>query len=92
MKIIEGFRLREVMGQPTVIGEGIGQINFNKLITLNRTAAYLWQSVEGKEFTVEQLAGLLTERYGIDEATARKDADAITGEWIKSGIVENDEE
>ena len=92
MRIIEGFRLRRVMGQATVIGEGIGQVNFNKLITLNATAAYLWQSVEGKEFTVEQLAGLLTERYGIDAVTARKDAATITGEWIKSGIVESREE
>ncbi|WP_281962357.1 PqqD family protein [Bacteroides nordii] len=90
MKIIEGFRLRQVMRQPTVIGEGIGQVNFNKLITLNATAAYLWQAVEGKEFTVEQLAELLTERYGIDMTTAQKDAIAIAKEWIGSGIVQGD--
>lgn len=92
MKIIEGFRLRQVMGQATVIGEGVGQINFNKLITLNSTAAYLWQSVEGKEFSTEQLAGLLTERYGIDMTTAQKDATAIAKEWIGSGIVQGGEE
>lgn len=92
MKIIEGFRLREVMGQSAVIGEGIGQVNFNKLITLNPTAAYLWESVEGKEFSIEELAGLLIERYGIDAATARKDAGAIARKWVKSGVVEEREE
>jgi hypothetical protein len=43
MKIIDGFRLRDVMGQATVIGEGVGQVNFNKLVTLNDSAAYLWK-------------------------------------------------
>ena len=48
MKLIEGFRLRDVLGQATVIGEGTAQVNFNKLITLNSTAAFLWRQVEGK--------------------------------------------
>ena len=43
MKIIEGFRLRDVMGQATVIGEGVDQVNFSKLITLNSSAAFLWK-------------------------------------------------
>lgn len=88
MKTIEGFRLREVMGQATVIGEGIGQVNFNKLITLNATAAYLWQSVEGKEFAVDDLMQLLIRRYGIDPTVAQADAAAIAREWINNGIVQ----
>ena len=43
MKIVEGFVLRDVMGQSTVIGEGVNQVNFNKLIILNETAAFLWK-------------------------------------------------
>ena len=39
MKLVEGFRLRDVMGQATVIGEGVEQVNFNKLVTLNESAA-----------------------------------------------------
>lgn len=92
MKIIEGFRLRHVMGQAAVIGEGTGQVNFNKLITLNATAAYLWESVTGKEFSTELLATLLVERYGINVAIARKDAISIVRKWIKVGIVEAREE
>lgn len=88
MKRVEGFRLRMVMGQPTVIGEGIGQINFNKLITFNTTAAYLWESVEGKVFSVDDLAGLLTDRFGIDRAIAQGDATTIARQWIRYGIVQ----
>ena len=88
MRIIEGFRLRNVMGQATIVGEGVGQIDFNKLITLNESAAYLWQSVEGKDFDIATLATLLVEKYGIDPETASKDAEAIAKKWIEVGVIE----
>lgn len=87
MKIVDGFRLRDVMGQATVIGEGVNQVNFNKLITLNASAAFLWRQVEGKEFDVETLKDLLVSEYGIDEQLAEKDADAIAKKWVEAGIV-----
>lgn len=87
MRIIEGFILRNVMGQATIVGEGVGQIDFNKLITLNDSAAYLWQSVEGKEFDVQTLANLLVDKYGIDQDTALTDAKAIADKWIEIGVV-----
>ena len=88
MKIIDGFRLREVIGQSIVIGEGVNQVDFNKLITLNESAAYLWKAVEGKEFEVETLASLLVEKYGIDEGLAMKDAVALATQWKETGLVE----
>jgi hypothetical protein len=75
------------MGQATIVGEGVGQIDFNKLITLNDSAAYLWQSVEGKEFDVQTLANLLVYKYGIDQDTALTDAKAIANKWIEIGVV-----
>ena len=64
--------MRDVMGQATVIGEGVNQINFNKLITLNSSAAFLWRQVEGKDFDESMLADLLVEEYGIDRELAEK--------------------
>lgn len=87
MRIIEGFILRNVMGQATIVGEGVEQIDFNKLITLNDSAAYLWQSVEGKEFDMQTLANLLVDKYGIDQDTALTDAKAIANKWIEIGVV-----
>jgi len=87
MKIVDGFRLRDVMGQATVIGEGVNQVNFNKLITLNASAAFLWRQVEGKEFDVETLKDLLISEYGIDVQLAEKDAEAIAKKWVEAGIV-----
>ncbi len=75
------------MGQATVIGEGVEQVNFNKIITLNSSAAYLWRAVEGEEFDVAKIADLLIEEYNIDRQTAEKDAKTITDQWIEVGIV-----
>lgn len=88
MKIIDGFRLRDVMGQATIIGEGTAQVNFNKLITLNSTAAFLWRKVEGREFDAMVLADLLENEYGIDRELAEKDGTAIADKWKQAGLVE----
>ena len=45
MKIKDGFTLRTMLGENIVVGEGLSQVNFNKLITLNETAAFLWKEV-----------------------------------------------
>ena len=87
MKIIEGFVLRPLGEEFIVIGEGIAQINFNKMVSLNSTAAYLWENVEGKDFTVEDLTKLLTDQYEVSEDQASADAAALAAKWIEAGIV-----
>lgn len=87
MKIIEGFVLRPLGEEYIVIGEGIAQINFNKMISLNSTAAFLWENIEGKDFTVKDLTKLLTDNYEVEEERAAADAAAIAAKWIEAGIV-----
>lgn len=88
MKLIEGFRLRQLLKEYIVTPESVSQINFNKMISLNESAAYLWQSVEGKEFTADDLKKLLLDRYEVDEDLAEHDAKAIAQAWIDAGIAE----
>jgi len=88
MKIKKGFVLREMCGEKIVAGEGLEHINFNKLISLNSTAAYLWEELEGKEFTAEDMATLLVSRYGIDMELALKDSENLCKAWAEAGIAE----
>ena len=74
MKIKNGFVLREMCGENIVTGEGLEHINFNKLISLNSTAAFLWKELVEKEFSTEDMAKLLIDRYGIDEELAMTDS------------------
>ena len=57
------------------------------MISLNSTAAYLWESVADKEFTVGDLTRLLTDKYEVSEEKAAADAAALAAKWIEAGIV-----
>ena len=88
MKTKAGFVLREMCGENIITGEGLENINFNKLISLNTTAAFLWKAVQGKVYTVESMAQMLVEEYGIDMELAMKDSASLCQAWIDAGIAE----
>jgi len=88
MKTKEGFRLRTVCGENIIVAEGIANIDFSRIISLNESAAYLWNKVQDTEFTNDTLVKLLLEEYEIDEATARCDVEALTKKWFEAGIIE----
>lgn len=87
MKIKEGFVLRTICGQHVVSGEGTGNVNFSKLISLNDTAAYLFGKLTGKEFTVEEMADLLTEEYEVERETALADCEKLAAKWQEIGLL-----
>ena len=86
MRILEGFKMRTLGKERIIVGEGLERINFNKMIVLNESAAYLWESVIGREFDAQSLSDLLQERYDVDEETALKDSQAIAAKWLEAGI------
>ena len=88
MRIKEGFVLRTICGQKVVSGEGLDQVNFSKLISLNETAAFLWEAVAGKDFTAGDLTALLVERYEVSEAVAGSDVRKLIRQWEEMGLVE----
>lgn len=88
MRIKNGFELRVVCGEAIVVAHGLENIDFSKIINLNESAAYLWRSVEGKDFDASTLARLLTEEYEVDEATALSDAEKVIEDWRSAGLAE----
>lgn len=86
MKIKDGFVLREMCGEYIVAGEGLEHINFNKLISLNSTAAFLWKALVGKEFTENEMAQLLVDEYGIAMELALTDSRKLMQSWVEAGI------
>lgn len=88
MKKKPGFTLRDVCGEQVIIADGKENIDFSKIISMNESSAYLWNSVGDDDFTAESLCKLLVEEYNIDEATALNDAENLLTQWHKAGIVE----
>ena len=88
MRIKDGFTLRTICGEHVVIGEGLTQVNFNKMLSLNASAAYLWEQLKGKDFTLEDMVTLLTEKYDVTPEKAREDAAKLVQIWQEQGVAE----
>lgn len=88
MRTKKSFTIRSLGREFILTPEGSSQVNFNKLVSLNATAAYLWQSVVDKEFTAQDLADLLLEKYEVAPEVALADSEAIMAKWLEAGIAE----
>ena len=89
MRIKNGFVLRQVCGENVIVGEGLGAINFGKMLALNETAAWLWQqAVAMSDFTVDALAQKLCDEYEVSVDEAQADVASIVTEWQNVGVLE----
>lgn len=94
MKAKKGFKIRKICGQNLIVAEGKENIDFSSIISMNESSALLWNAIQDKEFTTDELADILQNNYEIDEHTplprkqAMDDASSLVNEWIKIGIVE----
>ena len=87
MKLKSGFELIDVCGEAVVVAHGKDNIDFSKIINLNESAAYLWRSVEGRDFDAAELARLLCAEYEVSAEEAQADAEGLLREWQKEGLV-----
>lgn len=88
MKIKEGFILRKICGQNVLSGEGSQNVNFAKLVSLNETAAFLFEKLrEAPSIDAESMAALLEGEYEVDHETALKDSQALLDQWVEIGVV-----
>lgn len=76
MKIKQGFILREVAGNFIVVAVGNAVKEFNGVINLNETGAYLWKKLQDGA-DEEGLVKALLEEYEVEEDLARKDVKAF---------------
>lgn len=87
MQVKSGFKLNEVCGQTFLVPMGESNIDFSKLIALNESSMLLWKRMSEGEFTTDDLVKTLLDEYEVDEATARKDVEAIVEQFKSEGVV-----
>lgn len=88
MRKRKGFVLRQVCGENIIISEGIENIDFSKLISMNSSSAYLWETLGDSDFDHNDIANMLIKEYDIDMDTAIKDAKILIGKWLDAQIIE----
>ena len=88
MKTIEGFKLRKLGNEYILVGESMELINFNKMITLNETAAFLWEEASKGEFDAGSLCNALCAEYDVTPEQAMTDVDNTIKSWLEAGVIE----
>lgn len=88
MKINSNFKLRNVAGETIIIRQGTTNVDMTRIISLNSSAKLLYEQLQGKEFTLEDAAKVLTNAYGIEEEEALSGAGIWVDELHKCGVIE----
>ena len=87
MKTRKGFVLRTLGKEYILVAEGLEAVDANKLISMNESAAFLWKSLEDKEFDNETMIQLLMDEYDITHDVAEKDVEAFLQTLKKADVV-----
>ena len=72
MKITEGFVLKNIADTNVVVPLGSKTVDFQAVITLNETGAFLWSKLES-DCTEDGLVDALLKEYAVDRETAAAD-------------------
>lgn len=92
MKTRPGFNLRQLCGENIIVAEGEQNIDFSNIISMNESAAYLWQKLQPlDQFTAADMARLLREEYEVSEEQALKDCATLAATWANAQIIEGDD-
>ncbi len=87
MKIKTGFMLRSVAGQNVVVPVGTAAIDFNGMINLNESGAFLWRTLEGGATEAELVSALLAE-YDAPEDIAHRDVEAFIKKMKEANLID----
>lgn len=86
MKIRDGFVLRNVADVTIVVPAGEASLDFNGMVTLNETGAFLWKLLS-EERTEDELVEAMLAEYEVDEPTARAGISKFVARLSKEGLL-----
>ena len=89
MRLKEGFVIYDLCGTKVVLAQGLANINFDRVLSLSESAAWLWEEARRQgDFTVESLAKALCDEYEITPSDALADVSELVAQWQKEGVCE----
>lgn len=86
MKKINEFVLRNIADEYVAIPVGETTEQFNGIITLSETGAFIYQHIEEAE-TFEDLIRIVRSEYEVDQETAEQDAVYFINQMLYTGMI-----
>ena len=89
MRLKDGLILREVAGQFVIVPTGKRVREITNTVYISSSAAYLWDHMKEHQFTKEELADLILQRYtGVTRDVAIKDIESFLETLKRNNILE----
>ena len=88
MKTKKGFMLRKVADKNVVVPIGQASVDFNGIINLNDTGAFLW-NILSKGCTYDELVSSVLSEYDVNEDIAKRDIDAFLKTARDADVIED---
>ena len=85
------FELKDIAGDILLLPRGAQTVDYNYVMVFNEAGAEIYKALS-EAVTVETLAQLLVEKYGIDSETATKDATEYVEKMLENVIIDCVEE
>lgn len=89
MKIKDGFLLKSVAGREIVVPVGAASIDFNAMVTLNETGAFLFRQLETSK-TAEELTAALLEEYDVTPERAAASVARFAEDLRGAGLLDDE--
>lgn len=80
--------MKNVAGRNIVVPVGNATLDFNAMLTLNETGAFLFSLLQKTDMTKDELVLAITENYEVSKEIASADIDAFIEKITAAGIVE----
>lgn len=80
--------MQDVCGHHVIVATGLENIDFSKIVSLNESAAVIWNAVVGKDFTVSDMVKALTDEYEVSANQAEGDVKDTLARWREIGLIE----
>ena len=87
MKINPQMKVRHVAGEDIVITQSPEAADMTKVIALNESALHLYNALQERDFTMQDVVDTLLEAYDVDADTARRDAEAWVAEMRQNLMI-----
>ena len=81
------MKVRHVAGEDIVITQSPEAADMTKVIALNESALHLYNTLQERDFTMQDVVDTLLEAYDVDADTARRDAEAWVAEMQQNLMI-----
>ena len=80
MRINPNYKVSYLAGENVVFVPGVAESDSSKLMVLNETSVWLWDSLKDRDFQLQDIVDLLLSEFDVDQKTASADAQ----EWVET--------